>query len=110
YWTRSFEEFAVKNARARSLKLGLNAYQRPFVWFFWWNGRDCVEDGYFTEAVLLERMKIKMSELASLQGVGPLAREIDQNFPRYLEHHYPNGLLRHLYESACKKATGPKPA
>ncbi len=104
YWARSFEEFAIRNARAQSLKLDDNVYQRPFELFFEWNGHNSIERCYRTEDALLRRVRTKMRELASLEGVGTPAQQIDRNFPNFLEQHYQGRSLRDLYERTRREA------
>jgi Glycosyl transferase family 2 len=102
YWARSFEEFAVKVARAQSLKLEQNVYERPFRAFFQWNAAETRENHHPIEAGLLKRVKQKLVELEAIEGVLPLAREIERNLPCYLDRHYKNSSLRSLYASAAK--------
>jgi Glycosyl transferase family 2 len=100
YWTRSFEEFAIKVARAQSLKLELNVYDRPFQSFFGWNRKETPDNHHPIEAQLLKRVKQKLVELEALEAVLPIAREIERNLPSYLDRHYENPSLRTLYEIA----------
>jgi hypothetical protein len=48
-----------------------------------------------------------MRELASLEGVGTLAQQIDLNFPHFLEQHYQGRSLRDLYERTHREAGAP---
>lgn len=85
YWTRSFEEFAVKKARGSTLDLEKNLYDRPYAKFFAWNDFETEQNYYPTDPSFLSRVKQRIDRLSSLEGVGEAARLIEQNFP-YLVH------------------------
>jgi glycosyl transferase family 2 len=85
YWSRSFEEFAVKKARGSTLDLEKNLYDRPYAKFFAWNDFETSQNYLPTDPDLLSRVKERIDELKKLEGVAEAARLIEQNFP-YLVH------------------------
>lgn len=97
YWVRSFEEFAVKKARGKSLQLEDNTYDRDFRLFFLWNGEETPENHYPIDTAWLGRVKAKIEQLKKLEGVGALAEKIDRDFPLLLKHHYGRRSLRAMY-------------
>ena len=98
YWPRSFEEFAIKKARARSLMLEENLYDRPFELFFEWNDYETELNYHPVPAALIGKVKRRVGELRAIEGVAALADRLDREFPALLNHYYGGGRqLRALY-------------
>jgi hypothetical protein len=100
YWSRSFEEFAVKKARGASLKMEVNLFDRPFASFFEWNGFESPENHYPVDPVHLMNVKGKIKELEMFEGVGAAAAKLSLNFPDFLKRIYGNDELHKIYEDA----------
>lgn len=100
YWPKSFEEFAVKKARGRSLKLEANLFDRPFHTFFRWNGPETDENYYPVDSVLVDRVKKKIKELEKIEGVRSAATEISRNFPVFLQSLHNRQELRAIYKAS----------
>jgi hypothetical protein len=100
YWPRSFEEFAIKKARARNLNLEVNLYDRPFELFFEWNDYETDINFRPIDPALLDRIKTNVGELRRLEGVGELADQLSERFPHLLRGYYGDGAqLRRLYDN-----------
>ncbi len=97
---RSFEEFAIRKARGASLKLDANLFNRPFSKFFHWNGLETPENHYPVDPMLLGKVKRKIAELETLEGVRAVAAKINLNFSRFVKRVDRNGELRKIYEDS----------
>ena len=98
YWPKSFEEFAIKKARGKTLELEENLYDRPFELFFAWNGYASKENYYPIDPVMLARVHETVRKFRQIEGVGELADLIDERFPVVLNNYYRRGEdLRSLY-------------
>jgi hypothetical protein len=100
YWPRSFEEFAIKRARGASLNLDENLYNRSFSTFFAWNGLETPQNHHRVDPALLAKVRRKIEQLETLEGVRDAAAKINLNFPHFLRSIVSNGKLRKVYETA----------
>ncbi len=100
YWTRSFEEFAVKKARGETLKLPVNLFYRPYKNFFQWNGLETPENHYPVDPVLVANVKREIKELEMLEGVQSAATKINLNFPDFLSRIRSGDELRKIYRDS----------
>lgn len=98
YWPRSFEEFAVRKARGAALKLEMNLYDRPYASYFEWNGVETPENHYPVDRRMLQKVKRKIEELKTLDGVRSVAAEISLNFPHFVNRICTKDKLRKIYE------------
>jgi hypothetical protein len=98
YWPRSFEEFAIKKARAKSLNLEVNLYDRPFELFFAWNDYETELNYNPIAPEVVEKVKHKLNELRAIKGVAALADRLNGEFPALLKSYYGDSeQLRALY-------------
>jgi hypothetical protein len=105
YWPKSFEEFAIKKARGQTLRLEVNSYDRPFAFFFQWNGYETPDNHLPVDPVVRNRVVTHVAELRSLEGVAEVADRIDRQFHNLVAHYYGDrDRLRSLYE---EHMTGP---
>ncbi len=99
YWPKSFEEFAIKKARGKTLNLEENLYDRPFEMFFAWNGYESEDNYYPIDPVMLARVRETVERFKRLEGVGPIADQIEKGFPALLRRYYGGEeCLRSLYK------------
>ena len=84
YWPKSFEEFAVKKARAAILGGDNNPYNRDFELFFTWNGDETTDTSHPTAPIMIHRIREQMEQLRLLPGVAAAADSVDQGFPAFL--------------------------
>lgn len=104
YWTRSFEEFAIKKARGATLKLSENQYDRPLSSFFAWNGFETPDNHYPPDMTFLRNVKSRIEELKALEGVRAASEKIERNFPEFVRR-IAGGDLRKLYEESRTDVT-----
>jgi hypothetical protein len=105
YWTKSFEEFAIKKARAQTLNLEKNLYDRPFDLFFAWNGYESEDNYYPIDPVMLGRVRETVERLKRIEGVRALDDQIDRGFPELLKRYY--GSADDLGSLYWRHKTGP---
>jgi hypothetical protein len=101
YWPRSFEEFFVKKARARILKL--EDYDRPFGLFFAWNGYAVPENHHPVDLQFLRKVKEIVVQLRAMEDVGVLSEKLDKQFPAFLERLAAGRDLRQIYQDSATK-------
>ena len=104
YWTRSFEEFAVKKARGATLNLAENQYDRPLSTFFAWNGFETPENHFPPDTALLRNVKRRIEELKALEGVREASTKLERNFPEFVRN-LAGENLRNLYEESRTEVT-----
>jgi hypothetical protein len=107
YWTRSFQEFAIKKARGASLgnNADMELYNRPYERFFAWNGFANPDNHFPTDPALVRATKSQIAYLRRLDGVAQAADRIEQGFAALLARAGDEQQLRAAYER-CKVDPG----
>jgi len=96
YWTKSFEEFALKKARGD----GMASFARDFESFFRWNGEETEENYTPPPEPLVVAVESEIARLLALPEVAKCMAEIHDRFPKMLEQYEARGGLRAIYEAA----------
>lgn len=98
YWPKSFEEFAIKKARGRTLGGDENPYDRPYSKFFEWNGFARDDRHRPPPPALLAGVRREIDRLLELPGVAAAQARIEKGFGQRLRQICTTDELMSAYE------------